>query len=319
MKRYVGRIWGPVNAEDLCPVPGTDWVLTSGMQGPTAPEGRLYAVDRRDLSCTEIYPYSARSTAATPLDPAVFEPHGIDVGTSADGTPVLLVVDHGGGESVARFAIGLDGERPVLAHLESVPMPAGTWGNDVAALPRGGFLVSSTTDISDGLEKGMARMGAGEETGSVVEWSPDSGWSTLPGSAINSANGVAVTPDGSTVFVAGWRSCCVRRVTRGAGTPEVRTVDVDVMVDNITWTPDGKLLAAGSYGVTMEEFAAAYFGAEPRVAFPSRVLRIDPDTLAVETLVDETDPAAGVATTGLAVGDEVWVGAARDQGLRRYH
>ncbi|GAA1867114.1 hypothetical protein GCM10009836_54410 [Pseudonocardia ailaonensis] len=315
MKRFAGRIWGPVNAEDLVGIPGTDWVLTSGMQGPTAPLGRLYAVDRRDLSCTEIYPYTADTGS---LDPAVFEPHGIDVAVAADGTPELLVVDHGGGESVARFAIDLGGDRPVLTHLETVPMPAGVWGNDVAALPGGGFVLSSTTDISDGLEKGMARMGAGEETGCAVEWTPGAGCRVLPGSAINSANGVAVSPDGGTVFLAGWRSRCIRKITRGAGDPVVETLDVDVMVDNLTWTPDGALLAAGATDATMEDFAAAYFGPVPRVAFPSRVLRIDPDTLAVETVAEQADPALGVATTALAVGDEIWVGAARDQGLQRY-
>jgi DNA-binding beta-propeller fold protein YncE len=197
-------------------------------------------------------------------------------------------------------------------------MPAGTWGNDVAALPGGGFLVSSTTDISDGLEKGMARMGAGEETGCVVEWTPEQGWSVLPGSAINSANGVAVTPDGGTVYVAGWRSRCVRRITRGPGGPETSEVAVDIMVDNLTWTPDGALLAAGATEATMEDFATAYFGPAPQVAFDSRILRIDASTLAVEAVAEQADPSVGVATTALQVGSELWVGAARDQGLQRY-
>ena len=43
----LGRVWGPINAEDLALVPDSDWVITSGMTGPGAPQGRLYAIDRR--------------------------------------------------------------------------------------------------------------------------------------------------------------------------------------------------------------------------------------------------------------------------------
>ena len=43
-EQLAGYISGPVNAEDLVVAPGGEWVLTSGMTGPTAPLGRLYAV-----------------------------------------------------------------------------------------------------------------------------------------------------------------------------------------------------------------------------------------------------------------------------------
>jgi sugar lactone lactonase YvrE len=323
MLKMTGRLWGPINAEDLVPVPGTAWVVTSGMRGPTAPLGRLYAIDTRNGSCAEFFPYNAAFAAhprygdTPPLELAEFEPHGIDVGSSPEGTPQLYVVNHGGGarESVEVFDLAPDGSRPRLTWVGSVTAPPGTWGNDVAAIVGGGFLLSSTTDISGGVENGLERMAAGEETGMVSEWRPGAGWSTVPGSTINSANGVAASSDGSTVFVAGWRSQCIRRIRRGNGTPEVTTEPAGILVDNITWTPGGKLLAAGACDATMADFNAAYFSPEPRVAFPSRVLRIDPDTLAIET-VAEYDPAEfGVATVAIAVGDEIWVGGAREQGI----
>jgi sugar lactone lactonase YvrE len=319
-----GRVWGPVNSEDLVDVPGTPWVIASGMRGPTAPLGRLYAIDRRDRSCNEVFPYDADFAAherygdSPVLDPADFEPHGIDVGTGPDDTPQVYVVNHGAGvrESVEVFDLHLDGPRPRLTWVGSVTAPAGTWGNDVARLPGGGFLLSSTTDITEGLEKGFARQLAGEETGQVVEWSPDAGWSVVAGSVINSTNGVAASPDGKTVFVAGWKSECIRRIRRSAdGAPDVRTVPAGILVDNLTWTADGKLLAAGCFDTTVEQFAAAYWGSQPKVGFPSRVLRIDPDSLEIEVLVEYGPEEFGVATTGLAVGDEIWVGAARDQGI----
>src|SRR4051812_19983856 len=113
-----GYVWGPINAEDLVQVPGTDWVVTSGMTGPGATQGRLYAVDSRDYSCSELFPYrlspaldAARFGEQPPLDPDVFEPHGIDVMRRADGVAELFVVNHGGRESVEVFEVVLDGPR----------------------------------------------------------------------------------------------------------------------------------------------------------------------------------------------------------------
>ena len=56
MDKARGYVWGPINAEDLAAVPESNWVITSGMTGVTATQGRLYAIDwrvplvQRDLS-----------------------------------------------------------------------------------------------------------------------------------------------------------------------------------------------------------------------------------------------------------------------------
>ena len=81
-EQLVGYISGPVNAEDLVVAPGGEWVLTSGMTGPTAPLGRLYAVRVEDGTCSELFPYGAtcaldteRFSAQGDLDPIKFRPH----------------------------------------------------------------------------------------------------------------------------------------------------------------------------------------------------------------------------------------------------
>jgi hypothetical protein len=68
----------------------------------------------------------------------------------------------------------------------------------------------------------------------------------------------------------------------------------------------------------MEAFIEAHFAGNPRLALPTRVIRIDPDSLAIDVVVDYGGEAFGVGTTGLDVGGEIWVGAARDQGLARF-
>jgi hypothetical protein len=321
MDEAKGYVWGPINAEDLAPVPASPWLITSGMTGISAAQGRLYAVDRRDYSCNEIFPYlgssapdEARFGKQASVDPVRFEPHGIDVATRPDGVNELYVVHHGWRESVEVFEIELGGIRPVLRWIGAAELPGSAVGNDVAAVADGGFVVSINVYQQDGTHSPEA----GQETGGVLEWSPTAGWSTLPGAQINSANGVAVSRDGRWVYIGGWHSRCIKRVGRGRSPVEADVVDTGLLTDNLTWSSDGWLLAAGAFDTTAEEFIAGHFGQEPRLAFPSRVLRVDPDSLSIETVIEYGPATFGAATTGLQVGDEIWVGAARDQGLARF-
>ncbi len=324
-EQLAGYISGPVNAEDLVVAPGGEWVLTSGMTGPTAPLGRLYAVRVEDGACNEIFPYrctsaldTERFVAQPDLDPLRFRPHGIDVTLRPDGRTELYVVNHGGSESVEVFEVDLDDPRPTLRWLGAVELPGGTGGHDVAAVDDG-FVVSMTGDPDGPSKVSVEQAMAGADTGGVLEWSPARGWELLPGTQINTANGVAVSRDGEWVYIGGWNSRCIKKVRRGgAGDPETSGVGLDIMVDNITWSASGLLLAAGTYGTSMKDFLAGHFGPNPRLGIPSRVIGVHPETLAPETLIDYGPDTFGAATTALQVGREIWVGTARDQGLARF-
>lgn len=323
--QLAGYIAGPVNAEDLAVAPGGEWVLTSGMTGPTAPLGRLYAVRVEDGACSEIFPYrssfalDARRFDQQPeLNPLKFRPHGIDVTLRPDGRTELYVVNHGGFESVEVFEVDLDGPRPALRWIGGVKLPGSAAANDVAVVDDG-FLISTTGDPEGLTTVNVEQAMAGSDTGGVLEWSPIPGWRALPGTQMNTANGVAVSPDGEWVYIGGWNSRCIKKVRRGGpGELETATVQVDIMVDNLTWSPSGRILAAGTYGTNMKDFLAGHFGQNPRVGIPSRVISVDPDTLATEDLIDYGPDTFGAATTALQVGREIWVGTARDQGLARF-
>ena len=323
-EQLAGYISGPVNAEDLAVAPGGEWVLTSGMTGPTAPLGRLYAVSVASGACNEIFPYRATSALDSErfvqqpdLNPLKFRPHGIDVGLRPDGRVELYVVNHGGNESVEVFDVDLDESRPALKWIGGVRLPGTAVGNDVAAVDDG-FVVSTTGDPDGRTEVSVEEAMAGADTGGVLEWSPAQGWVTLPGTQINTANGVAVSPDGQWLYIGGWNSRCLRKVRRGSDDADATTVSLDIMVDNLTWSASGRLLAAGTYGTSMQDFLAGHFSANPRLGIPSRVISIDPDTLETERLIDYGPDTFGAATTALQVGREIWVGTARDQGLARF-
>jgi hypothetical protein len=190
-------------------------------------------------------------------------------------------------------------------------------GNDVAAVDDG-FVVSTTGDPGGRIDVSVEQAIAGADTGGVLEWSPDRGWATLPGTQINTANGVAVSPDGQWLYIGGWNSRCLRKVRRGAADPDTATVNVSIMVDNLTWSVSGRLLAAGTYGASMREFLDGHFSSNPRLGIPSRVISVEPETLATEQLIDYGPDTFGAATAALQVGREIWVGTARDQGLARF-
>ena len=323
-EQLAGYISGPVNAEDLAVAPGGEWVLTSGMTGPTAPLGRLYAVRVQDGACSEMFPYRAtraldaqRFGEQADINPLKFRPHGIDVTLRPDGRTELYVVNHGGNESVEVFEVDLDGPRPTLRWVGGVKLPGSAVGNDVAAIDDG-FVVSTTGDPEGRSEVGVEQAMAGADTGGVLEWSPARDWVALPGTQINTANGVTVSPDGEWVYIGGWNSRCIKKVRRGGANSDATTVQVDIMVDNLTWSASGRLLAAGTYGTSMKDFLAGHLSQNPRLGIPSRVLAVDPRTLAASELIDYGPDTFGAATTALQFGREIWVGTARDQGLARF-
>lgn len=323
MSKPTGFIWGPINAEDIAHVPASPWVITSGMVGAEVTQGHLYAVDVRDGSANEVFPYRVsldldeeRFGSCPPLDLRLFEPHSLDVAARPDGVTELYVVNHTWRESVEVFEIHQDWSRPRLRWIGGVELPSPAVGNSVAAVAGGGFVVSY--NVFPTAQKSLDNAPADRKTGGVFEWTPDAGWSSVAGSELNSANGIAVSPDGEWIYLAGWRSRCIAKICRGDPRVSTTSVDTPILTDNLTWTRDGSLLAAGAFDTPADHFTAGHFSSDPRLLLPSRVLRIDPETMAVDVVIEYPAGTFGAATVGLEVGDEIWVGAARDQGLARF-
>jgi hypothetical protein len=320
MTEPVGFVRGPVNAEDLAAVPSHPWVVTSGMTGAGQTEGRLYAVHTRDHSSGEVFPAGVsyrhdrvRFGELGPLDPAQFQPHSLDVIVRGDGACELYVVHHLARESVEVFEIRVGAGRPELCWVGAVPLPAPLIANSVAAVPGGGFVASANRHISG------PRSRTEPDTGAVYEWSPGDGWRRLAGSEIDSANGIAVSGDGGSVYLSGWRSACLKRIPRG-GSPAApaSTVPTTILTDNLTWTRGGALLAAGPCDISADAYVAAVFGSGSPLLPASRVISVDPASLAVETVLEYPGGVFGGATSALEVGDEIWVGSGHHPDLARF-
>jgi hypothetical protein len=323
-------ICGLMNPEDFAVLPGGDWLAVSQMASPAHHGGSLAALRVADDSFIRLYPDG--ELAATddgpnagvsapgwgdpacpgPPDPERFAPHGIDTASATGGAALLLVINHGDREAVELFEVDTSMARPSVTWRGCVLTPSDASGNDVAATSDGRFVMSNMARPQGALRSWWSglRMAMGLDTGNVLEWSPESGWSDVEGSEASGPNGVAIDADGSTVYIAGYGSRELIRVRRANG-PEVRTVDVPFRPDNITWTPEGSLLVAGQ-DAPLRQILACYALGSGTCALPFGVVEVDPDTLATDILLEHDGRVAiGTAIVALRHRDKLYLGTFR--------
>jgi sugar lactone lactonase YvrE len=135
---------------------------------------------------------------------------------------------------------------------------------------------------------------AGAKNGELWEWHTASGWQKIPGSEAAGANGVELSSDGKTLYVAAWGSQSFFRVTRGLTTGKRDEIPLGFRIDNIHWARDGSLWGTG------------------QTEGGWKAVKIDPQTLAVREIVAQKDtPEFNAGTAVAEVGNTLWVGSFR--------
>ena len=317
-------ICGVQNPEDLVVLPGREWLLFPEFRrlGRTYPEpGGLGALRLSDSSTVQIYPTAEgpSQTAPTlgwgspdcpgPPEADEFNPLGMDVTPIGAATAKLLVVNQGGPESIEFFEIDASGNPPQATWRGCVRLPDGVQGNNVAALPKGGFVMSSYP-AGWGLTSPSMWLSAiknllGMEVGALLEWSAASGWREI---ARADPNGVLVSPDGKSIFYAAPFDDEVVRVSR-VGAPGRQAVSVP-QPDNLTWTEDGKILAASVRGSIFRMFLDCSDLLSGTCGQEFAVVEIDPESLEAKELIVHQGPPMGMVTVALEVGDRIYLGTA---------
>ena len=162
----------------------------------------------------------------------------------------------------------------------------------------------------------MDKITAGQPSGFVTEWSPSSGWAEVPGTDFSGDNGIVASADGTTLFIAGWGDRTLHIVSRGKVPPTHRAVLLPGFhPDNIRNGPDGSLLIAGQ---AADPKAILGCISAPSCTVDSKVVKFDPKTLGIETLVEEPgNPDFGGTAGAIIVGDEVWLGPFRGNRIAR--
>jgi hypothetical protein len=298
------RQWvcGQQTPEDLVALPGGQWVFSSNYTGT----GGFNLIKASDRTSVVAYPSASveeqldRKTypdCPGPPTAGQFTTHGLYV--QAANAPVLqlMAVGHGARESIEVFRVDTRPATPALTWIGCVIAPEPIGLNSVRGLADGGFITTNWLPRG-GDQSALQKMMGGERNGELWEWHAASGWQKVPGSEAAGANGIELSDDGKTIYMAAWGSQSFIRLSRGEMPPKRDEIPLGFRVDNIHFARDGTLIAAGQI-------------TDPGTR-SSRAVKVDPITLAVTQLVNRPDDAAFAGnTTVIEVGLDLWAGSYR--------
>ena len=298
---------GPVGVEDLVRVPGTHWIVGSGM-AERGGAGKLHLIDAERKTWEVLYPgenakneLDAKSYSSCPgaPDAKIFGAHGIAIREDGNGTATILAVNHGR-EAVEVFKLNTAGNKPSIRWIGCVPMDKNISLNSLAFLPGGGFVATKFYDPT--IPEAFGAMIAHKVTGGVLEWQPATGIRPIAGTELSGANGIEVSKDGKTLYVAAWGSQEVVRFSHIDSAIQKTVVKVSFSPDNLRWAPDGKILVTGQNIQTNTSGGLAGFKGWT-------VAMLDPATMKVtEILKDSGESPLQNASVAIEVDGTLWIG-----------
>lgn len=227
--------------------------------------------------------------------------HGESLAQRKDGQWALYVVNHGGRQSIEMFELKrASGGWALVWHGCEV---AAHDYNDVAILPDGGFVGTYPTGLNAG---GAGGPFGGAVTGYVARWTPGKGESEVPGTRIRYPNGVVVSSGGRFMYL---NEFAARKVYKYdlKNDQQLASVNVDFLPDNLTWTKEGKLLAAGVKGARGD----CPEGSGRPCIQGFGVAEIDPAKMTARVIFDSADhePLIAGVSSALKVGHSIYLGA----------
>jgi SMP-30/Gluconolactonase/LRE-like region len=304
-------VCGPKNAEDLVQVPGTPWIVASGMANGAS----FFLIDSRSGAWQPL-PFAVGhdalfSQCGVPPALATFNTHGLNIRSTKKGQARLYVVGHGAREAIEVFDVATRGSTPTLTWKGCVPMPTGLAANSVAAFADGSLvatvLLMPGKTFMDSVTK--------KPTGAVYEWSPgSSGFRAVVGTELPGNNGIEVSKDEREIFVVSSGLQTVVAFSRSNPARQLRsTRPLPFTPDNVRRGPDGRLLTAGMANDVPDCGGAP--GPDHDLSRLSTCARgtiavaIDPRTMR-DTVVVQTSAAKvfSNATIALPMAGDYWIG-----------
>ncbi len=311
-------ICGRQNPEDLVLVPGTRWLLTSGM----APGAGLSLVDTQAKAVRTVWGPGTATVRADrvrfascpgPLDPKQAVLHGLALRPAAAGRHTVYATNHGGRESIEVFEVsagpGSAAGSASATWIGCVLLPPKLAANSVAAFSDGTLV--ATVLILPG--RTFQDAFAGRNTGIVLQWTPGTpSFVELMGTELVANNGIETSPDDREFYVASTptrRIYAFSRAKPGGGPLRFAQLK-DFGPDNVRWTADDRLITAG----LIDDEPAC--GGKPkdesgiRCPMGYAVATIDPKTMTATEIARGTRTPSFTGTAMAAiVGNELWLGS----------
>lgn len=289
-------ICGTIASEDVVQVPGTHYLVVSGL-GLGQP-GKLYLVDTQKRQARLMAVNSAEEATVQCKKPGAqheFSFAGLHV-RKGKGGALKLYAANGAAGSIEVFTLDL--RNAYLGWQECVPLPANVKPNSTVALADGAILATRFVDQTD--PNAWGKMARGEPSGAVYEHS-GSTFRPLPGlDAISGPNGIELSADEKTLYVSAWATRELLVFTRSNG--HIRKIPLDFLPDNIKRQKDGSLIVAGQR--TSIEAIAKCSRDCPQ---PWVIARVDPQSGKVTTLLEGPgDSTVNYATGATMIGNTLY-------------
>jgi hypothetical protein len=304
--------------------------------------GRILALRPGDPSAGPrvVWPSGKMKPSATggdaacqpPDDPDAMSPHGLSVRESVspkEPARVALVLHQfrdGVVTDALQFFDVVDGDPIELRWTGCVPFPDDAIGNDVAWLPDGSLVATNYAPRGTpaDLSRAILRGALGFDTGDVLHWSKDRGWTHVPGTESAIPNGIAVAADGRTFYFAdaGNRRVAVvplALLDHASGTVAaagIERIDVGGAPDNLSVTASGTVLATVATLAGDLPVLCGIGGRRCRGGWA--VWEVDPAARSATEILADDGRRLATATSALEVGNLLYVGSMADDRLGVY-
>lgn len=305
-------VCGPVASEDLARVPGSRWLIASGMN--VGAPAHLYLIDTRRKRALVAFPsgpgdipkpFHSNMGCSGPPDFQRMSLDGLGLRPGSGGIHTLYAANHGDRMAIELFAIDARGAQPQLRWIDCATLPDNTLPNAVTPLSQGGFLVISSYDPTD--PQAWSRMARGQMTGQILQWHPGTGFASLPNGTTSGGNGLETSADGREIYASSWSA---RKLVVLSPNSSRREIPLGFMPDNIHRLPDGSLLVGGQRA-TVDAIHACE---GPQCPQPWVVARVKPGSGTVMVVLEgRGSPTVNYACGALAVGSTLFVTARGDQ------
>jgi hypothetical protein len=303
-------ICGLQAVEDLVLVPGTRWLIGSGMVNGSG----LHLIDTQAKTARDFFGATASNARADktkfagcpgPPDAKQVVLHGLSLRPAQPGRYTLYATNHGGRESVEVFEVDARAATPAATWIGCVLLPDKLAANSVAAFSDGTLV--ATVLVLPG--KTFEDVWAGRNTGVVLMWTPGSKeFRTLAGTELPGNNGIETSADDQEFFVASTGLKRIVAFSRANPSKPLRSAQLKEFAPDNVRLVGNRLLTTG-----MIDNEPACGGA-PKKPEDIRCPRgwvvdaIDPKTMAITEIArgPAAPPYTGTATA-MPVGDEIWL------------